>query len=163
MKFLPVLTGRGPPNDQVCNISSLPPRHNSLGLLNPCSLSAFQYKAITATILPLVNTILDESNKSAYEVHCAQLDLISEYKKMRTVEVKSMARTLHDKLPVDLQKQMDYASENGLPAGSPFFLFKNFHMHKSSFRDALCIRYDWEPSRLPSTCVYMWQILYSGT
>ena len=134
VKFLPALTGRDPPNDQVHNLLSLPPTHSGLGLLNPCSFSAFQYKASTAIKLPLVNGVLGESNKSAYEVHCAQLDLISEYKKLRTVKIKSMAQTLHDELPVDLQKQMDYVSEKGASSWVSVLPIQeqNFHMHKSS-------------------------------
>ena len=29
----------------------------------------------------------------------------------------------------------------------------NFALHKGSFRDALCMRYGWQPSRMPSHCV----------
>ena len=29
----------------------------------------------------------------------------------------------------------------------------NFTLHKGSFRDALCLRYGWKPSRMPSHCV----------
>ena len=50
---------------------------SGLGLSNPCSPSESRYKASTAITLPLVNAILGESNQSAYEVHCAQLNLIS--------------------------------------------------------------------------------------
>ena len=45
VKFIPALTGRYPPNDQVRNLLSLPPRHGGLVLTNPCSLSDSSYKA----------------------------------------------------------------------------------------------------------------------
>ena len=54
-----------------------------------------------------------------------------------------MVQTLHDELPVDLKKQMDYASEKGASNWVSVLLIQeqNFHMHKSSFRDALGLRY----------------------
>ena len=114
-KFILALTERDPPNDQVHNLLSLPPHphHGGLGLSNPCSLSESRYKASTAITLPLVNAILGESNQSAYEVHCAQLNLISKYKKNRSVEIEHAIQALRDELPVDLRKQMDYASQKG--------------------------------------------------
>ena len=163
VKFIPALMGRDPPNDQVRDLLSLPPRHGGWGLTNPCSLSDSSYKASTAITLPLVNAILGKSNQSAYEIHCAQLNLISEYKRNRSVEIEHAIQALRDELPVDLQKQMEYASEKGASSWVSVLPIQgqNFHPHKSSFRDALCLRYGWEP---PPSSIHlcMWQIFYHG-
>ena len=43
---------------------------------------------------------------------------------------------------------MDYASEKGASSWVSVLSIQgqNFHLYKSSFRDALCLRYCWEPS-----------------
>ena len=50
---------------------------------------------------------------------------------------------------------MVYASEKGASIWLSVLPLQdqNLHLHKSSFRDALCLRYGWEPPRLPSMCV----------
>jgi len=68
-------------------------------------------------------------------------------------EVRTMNRTRHaqqasnvkDRLPDDLKRQAEVASEKGasswlsvLPIGE-----HGFHLHKGEFRDALRLRYNW--------------------
>ncbi len=62
------------------------------------------------------------------------------------------AKELHNNLPHHLQRAKDFGSEKGasrwlmtLPIAE-----HNFALHKGTFRDALCLRYGWQPSRLPS-------------
>ena len=74
---------------------------------------------------------------------------------MRSIEIKTTVQALCDKLPVDLQKQMDYVSEKGASSWVSILSIQdqNFHLHNSLFRDTLCLRCGWEPPRLPSICV----------
>ena len=50
---------------------------------------------------------------------------------------------------------MECASEKGASSWLSVLPVQehNFHLHKSSFRDALCLRYGWEPIGLPTSCV----------
>ena len=50
---------------------------------------------------------------------------------------------------------MDVASERGASVWLSALPIKEhgFDLHKGSFRDALCIRYGWQPSFLPSVCI----------
>ena len=60
----------------------------------------------------------------------------------------------HPQFPPKLQKLMDVAKETGssswliaLPIES-----HGFTLHKSAFRDAIYLRYGWQPPLLPTTC-----------
>ena len=155
LKFIPALTGRDPPNDQMRDLLSLPSRHGGLGLINPCVHSASQHNASLAITSPLVSSAMGDSDESACDVQCAQEQIISNMKKRRSAEIRDKTKRIHANLPSDLQKLMVYASEKGASIWISVLPLQdqNFHLHKSSFRDALCLRYGWEPPRLPSLCV----------
>ena len=155
LQFIPALTGRDPPNDQMRDLLSLPSRHGGLGLVSPCVHSASQHEASLAITSPLVSSVLGESDESACDVQCAQQEIISDVKKRRSAEIRDKAKGIHASLPLDLQKLMVYASEKGASIWLSVLPLQdqNLHLHKSSFRDALCLRYGWEPPRLPSMCV----------
>ena len=68
---------------------------------------------------------------------------------------QEIANNLKEELPARLTRAMELASEKGasiwvvaLPIAE-----HNFTLHKGSFRDAICLRYGWKPSRLPTHCV----------
>ena len=65
------------------------------------------------------------------------------------------AASLHQSLSANLQRIMALSSEKGasswlsaLPVNE-----HGFALHKGTFRDALCLRYGWLPSGLPTQCV----------
>ena len=66
-----------------------------------------------------------------------------------------LAASLHQSLPVDLQRILWPSSEKGASSWLTV-LFVNKHgfaLHKGAFWDALCLRYGWLPSGLPAQCV----------
>ena len=64
------------------------------------------------------------------------------------------ASLLKERLPSDLQRAIDLAAEKGASSWLTTLPIEDhrFTLHKSAFRDALALRYNWTPSRLPSTC-----------
>ena len=68
---------------------------------------------------------------------------------------KEHAAVIKEQLPPSLQYAMQLASEKGASSWlSALPLRKNsFDLSKSDFRDALCLRYGWQLSRMPSHCV----------
>ena len=59
---------------------------------------------------------------------------------------------LKQTLPAVLQKSLELASEKGASARLMTLPIKEhgFSLPKQAFRDALCVCYGWEPTRLPS-------------
>ena len=61
---------------------------------------------------------------------------------------------LKGRLPNTLQRAMDVSSEKGASSWLTTLPIAEhgFALHKGAFRDALCLRYGWRPSHLPSNC-----------
>ena len=78
--------------------------------------------------------------------------LVLNYSLQRSSTLQDFAEAFQEQLSLDLQRMMDYASQKGASSWISSLCEHNFHTHKSSFRDALCLRRNWKPSRLPSTC-----------
>ena len=62
---------------------------------------------------------------------------------------------LKTKLPRHLQRAMELCSEKGASSWLSCLPIEEhgFALPKGDFRDALCMRYNWQPTQLPSTCV----------
>ena len=65
------------------------------------------------------------------------------------------ANDLEENLPTKLQKALTICSEKGASSWLSALPISEhgFALHKGAFRDALCLRYGWRPSHLPSHCV----------
>ena len=73
----------------------------------------------------------------------------------RRASEQRLAKELQEKLPPSLQRSVSIAAEKG---GSTWLSTlpieeHGFALHKGAFRDALCLRYGWQPTCLPSQCV----------
>ena len=65
------------------------------------------------------------------------------------------AQELKSTLPSDLERVVTTSSEKGASSWLSALPIDEhgFALHKGAFRDALCLRYGWRPSHLPSSCV----------
>ena len=145
MKFIPALTGRDPPNDLVRDLLSLPFRYGGLSISNPCDRAASQFRASSLITAPLVASLVDHSDSPYVNIQSTQADLLSKITDGNSRSAREHTKELKEKLPPGLRRQMECAAEKG--ASSWFFVLPiqehNFHLHKFSFRDALCLRYGW--------------------
>ena len=155
IKFIPALTGRDPPNDLVTDLLSLPFRYGGLSISNPCTRASSQFQASVSITTPLVASLFDHFDLPYANIQSAQSGLLSEVSGLNSRSAREHASELKEKLPRDLRRQMECASEKGASSWLSVLPIQehNFHLHKSSFRDALCLRYGWEPIGLPTSCV----------
>ena len=74
---------------------------------------------------------------------------------LRRKEEERKARVFILKLPPDSRRAAKLSSEKGASSWLTALPLDRhgFRLHKGAFRDALSLRYNWAPSRLPSTCV----------
>ena len=99
--------------------------------------------------------IFQQEKECPHDVNVTQASLKRVVKSDRRRALGDEAKSLHNDLPPKLQKAMDLESEKGSSTWLmtlPIMEHK-FALHKGSFRDALCLWYGWQPSRLPSHCV----------
>ena len=71
-------------------------------------------------------------------------------RKTRRLLQSSNADEVKAKLPRHLQRAMELGSEKGASSWLSALPIEDhgFALHKSDFRDALCLRYNWQPSQL---------------
>jgi len=90
-----------------------------------------------------IATIKDQLVRSKQAAHVANRN--------RSV---AAAAELSSKLPAAQRRSLMLASEKGASSWVTAIPLERygFALHKSAFRDALCMRYGWQPSSLPSHC-----------
>ena len=149
--FLPVLLGR-PVNAMERNILALPCRHGGLGMPHPSSRSD-QYRSSQEITAPLTTLIAEqdaELGTAVADVRIAKLQA----KETSSNAIRAIALDLSSSVNSDLQRVMELASEKGASSWLTCRPLKRhgFTLTKSEFRDAIHLRYNWLPAKLPSTC-----------
>ena len=154
-RLIPALTGRSAGNDAERELLSLPTRLGGLGITNPSELTNSQYMTSQQVTVPLVALIIQQSDDYPYSAIYDQHQALTKAKSDRRQQQSGNAASLYPQLPQDLQRAVDAAKERGasnwlttLPIDE-----HGFALHKGAFRDALCLRYGWRPSRLATECV----------
>ena len=104
---------------------------------------------------PLVRLILDQSESFILEVDEAQSRMRINARKFHRQHETRTAEDLKQNLPTKLQRALSICSEKGVSSWLSALPISEhgFVLHKGAFRDALCLRYGWRPSHLPSNCV----------
>ena len=65
------------------------------------------------------------------------------------------SRLLLEELPDDIKRLVNLAAEKGASNWLSVLLVAEhgFYLHKTAFRDAICLRFGWRPKRLPEKCI----------
>ena len=121
--------------------------------MNPTTLSTEHTFSLRLTA-PLTAIIVLQKGDTG-DARQQQQSIKSSLRAERRNQQEDAAAKLKAPLPQHLQRAAELASEKGayswltaLPVAAHGFAF-----HKSAFRDALCLRYNWTPTDLPRACV----------
>ena len=104
---------------------------------------------------PLVALILQQSDSYPPEAKEEQVKEKNNARCLQRQQDSEKAIELKGRLPNTLQRAMDVSSEKGASSWLTTLPIAEhgFALHKGTFRDALCLRYGWRPSHLPSNCI----------
>ena len=151
--YIPTLVVK-PVSDVERALFALPICLGGLGISNPQALSDSEFTASVRVTHPLVDCIIHQKSTLNADITACQCQA-----KTATVAVKRelhsiKASELKSILPADLQRILSYATETGASSWLTILPVHGhgFALHKGAFRDAICLRYGWHPSGLPSTC-----------
>ena len=93
---------------------------------------------------------------SMFEIYCSLKEAIT---------TKGSCQNLQVQLPADLQRCVELSQERGTSIWLTALPIENhgFALHKSAFRDALCLRYNWPLNNQPSqrSCDHSFSIDYA--
>jgi len=145
-QFLPVLTNNHIPNEATRELLSLPAREGGLAISNVCNFTSNYHQSIVLT------NPLEEGGGP--ETKNAQRRITSSVNEKAAHELKAKIALLDTRLPTSVKKHRNCASEPGASSWLTSLPLKRygFCLSKSEFRDALCIRYGWQPSNVPLKC-----------
>ena len=88
------------------------------------------------------------------DCHLSQQRLKSIAHSKKQSQRKEVAKNLHTQLPADLQRCVELSQQKGASVLLTALPIENhgFALHKSAFKDALCLRYNWPLNNQPSQC-----------
>ena len=153
-KFLTSLTGQNDFNDITRELMALPVRQGGLGITNPRADTPSHHDASLKITAPLTALIMEQSNRYPNTTKTEQIQVKKEAVKARKHRQQQAAAELKDKLPNSMQRAMSLSTEKGSSSWLSTLPIAEYGyaLHKSAFRDALCLRYGWHPSNLPLQC-----------
>ena len=154
-RFLPVITGQNPFNDDDRDLMALPARLGGLGIVNQTHQATTQYSSSKKITAPLTALILEQSHEYPSVVKNEQMGAKTLIHNARRRHEDMLSKEMKEKLPHKKQKAMMISAEKGASSWLTTLPIAEhgFALHKGAFRDALCLRYGWRPPLLPSHCV----------
>ena len=153
-QFLPTVTGRQGIMDLERDLLALPARHGGLGITIPTINANNQFSTCTEVTTPLAELIFQRSSKYPELSKLEQRQRKFEIRTRNRRETTKAADLLKPKLSGVVQRAMEQASEKGassLLTAIPMSKH-GFNLQKQAFRDALCFRFGWTPTRLATHC-----------
>ncbi|KAL5494242.1 hypothetical protein EMCRGX_G015533 [Ephydatia muelleri] len=150
--FLPSLTGQSPFNDTDRNMLALPTRLGGLGIINPSLMSLYHYTTSVNVTSALANLVITRATLMPSDLGIQQLEEKNLARNQRKAMETASVTELLAILPAKQKRSVEIASEKGASSwlNALPIARHGFALHKSAFRDAICLRYGWQPPLLPS-------------
>merc|ERR1712194_2577 len=143
-------------NDLERELFSLPARYGGLGIANPCVQSDRQMENSERLTAPLLVLILaQERCFDAKDMKDIQQKIHKNQLAEKHMAHIKKAEDIREKAPRELQLAIDLASEKGASSwvtARPLLSHPWTVLNKGEFRDAIYLRYGWEPPRMPEKC-----------
>ena len=151
-QLIPAITGRSAPGELERKLFSLPARLGGLGITDPTSLSS-EYLNSRKMTAPLVDFILNQEITLG-DAPDQQDSLKKQIRKHKGLEIKTLADNVRDNLSHQHKRMFELANEKGASNWLTVLPLEDhgFSLHKSAFRDALCLRYGWVPPHMSESC-----------
>ena len=151
--FIPALTGRPPCSKLTRSLLALPVRLGGLGLINPTDTSSCNFQASEKMTSLLVEIILSQ-DQTKYVDPTEVISIKKDITNANRQRSEQKAAAIYSQLPPQLKRHVDLAKERGASSWLSVLPLSDqgFHLHKGEFRDALCIRYGWNPPNTPRLC-----------
>ena len=155
LHFLPTLTGKCVFSDLERQLLSLPSRLGGLGIINPCASSVAQFDSSQKVTGPLVSHLIEQITEFTVTELDKQFVLKQEIYLKNRRSCEELASALHPQLSLDLQCAREFACLKGASSWLTALPIDEhgFALHKSDFRDAVCLRYGWPLLHLPTECI----------
>ena len=153
--LVPSISGVDPLSTLDREWINLPIRFGGLGLCDPRKFSSSQYKSSISVCSPLIDNLLEHSSNFSYEDQLIQRDLKNRIMAELEQQWQNTSGEVFEKLSVDRRRLMELAQEKGASSWLSTLPLSDhgFSLNKSTFRDALCLRFGWTLPELPSVCV----------
>jgi hypothetical protein len=156
--LIPTFTGRANLSTPFRNLLSLPFRFGGMNLSNPSQHLPQLYSLSSQICQLLVNQYFSDPTVSDLDVISATLEQ-QEIKRSLIAERNDRLATYTESLTETLDSSTKYSLSLSLEKGASMWLSTlpiaahGFHLCKSAFRDAVHLRYGWEPADTPLSCV----------
>ena len=156
--LIPAITGLSSPADNIRDLFSLPCNLGGLGIMKPTDLQ-LEFDVSQKVSAPLIALIVSQQSSdglpSLGESLGKQKEITAGIRKEKHTRLLSVERELFQHLEPPLKHAVSLAKERGASSWLTARPVEEhgFALHKSAFRDAIALRYGWEPSLLPSHCV----------
>ena len=153
--LIPALTGQPPPNETTRQLLALPARHGGLGLIDPTTLPAKQFKASRIISAALVNNIVTQGGDALNARDLQRMRTVkSSVIKEKRLESQAEATLLTASLQPGLCRSVLVAQEKGASVWLTALPLSchGFALHKGAFWNALALRYGWPLPHTLSKC-----------
>ena len=153
-RFIPAITGRDPPNNLIRDLLALPTRLGGMGLVNPTTLASVEYNASLRVAEPLKNAILEQDGLYSSQCWEAKMDMKKAVHNENKEMTHNSSSALRQRAPTSLNRAINCAQERGASSWLTALPLEEFNLslHKGAFRDAIALRYGWQPINIPSKC-----------
>ena len=130
---------------------ALPTRLGGLGIINPSLMSLYRCTTSVNVTSALANLVITRATLMPSDLGILQLEEKNLARNQRKAMETASVTELLAILPAKQKRSVEIASQKGVSSwlNALPIARHGFALHKSAFRDAICLRYGWQPPLLP--------------